>query len=154
MNPCQKANYTVPDFIPDAQRLSEIFANALAPTFFLGAVAAFVSLMNSRLLVVVERLRTLNAISEEDHARLQLKVDLERLRHRARFLVSGILAALRGGLCATVLLAVMFITGFMGLRHAYGAGLLFIIATFFLGFALFRFAQEARIGLSDHDEYH
>jgi hypothetical protein len=139
--------------IPNAQRLSEIFSNALAPTFFLGAVAAFVSLMSSRLSAVIERVRTLNAITDEDQARVHLKVDLERLRRRARLLNSGILAALRGGVCATVLLAIMFITGFVGLKHAYGAGLLFIIATGFLGFALVRFAQEARISLAEHDEY-
>ncbi len=139
--------------IPDPQRLSQIFSNALAPTFFLGAVAAFVSLMSSRLSAVIERVRTLNAITDEDQARVHLKVDLERLRRRARLLNSGILAALRGGVCATLLLAIMFITGFVGLKHAYGAGLLFIIATGFLGFALVRFAQEARISLAEHDEY-
>ena len=144
----------MPNFIPDAQRLSEIFSNAIAPTFFVGAVAAFVSLMTSRLSTVIERIRTLNAIADEDQARAPLKVDLERLRRRARFLNSGILAALRGGVCATLLLAIMFITGFLGLKHAYGAGLLFIIATGFLGFALIRFAQEARISLNKHDEYH
>ena len=136
----------MPSFIPDAQRLSEIFSNAIAPTFFLGAVAAFVSLMTARLSTVIESIRTLNAIAAEDHAQARLKVDLERLR-RARFLNSGILAALRGGVCATLLLAIMFIIGFLGLRHAYGAGWLFIIATAFLGFALIRFAQEARISL-------
>ena len=100
--------------IPNAQRLSEIFSNALAPTFFLGAVAAFVSLMSSRLSAVIERVRTLNAIADEDQARAHLKVDLARLRRRARLLNSGILAALRGGVCATLLLAIMFITGFLG----------------------------------------
>jgi hypothetical protein len=139
--------------IPDAQRLSEIFSNAIAPTFFLGAVAAFVSLMASRLSNVIERVRTLNAIGDEDHERARLKVDLERLRRRARFLNSGILAALRGGVCATLLLAIMFITGFLGLKHAYGGALLFIIATVFLGFALIRFSQEARISLREYDEY-
>jgi len=141
------------NLIPDPQRLSQIFSNALAPTFFLGAVAAFVSLMSSRLSAVIERVRTLNAITDEDQARVHLKVDLERLRRRARLLNSGILAALRGGVCATLLLAIMFVTGFVGLKHAYGAGLLFIIATGFLGFALVRFAQEARISLAEHDEY-
>jgi hypothetical protein len=141
------------NLIPDPQRLSQIFSNALAPTFFLGAVAAFVSLMSSRLSAVIERVRTLNAITDEDQARVHLKVDLERLRRRARLLNSGVLAALRGGVCATLLLAIMFVTGFVGLKHAYGAGLLFIIATGFLGFALVRFAQEARISLAEHDEY-
>ena len=41
----------------------------------------------------------------------------------------------------------MFIIGFLGLRHAYGAGWLFIIATAFLGFALIRFAKK-RVSVS------
>ncbi len=143
----------MPDFIPDAQRLHDIFSHAIAPTFFIGAVAAIVSLMTSRLSNVVERIRTLNAIPDDDQTRARLKVDVERLRRRARFLNSGILSALLGGVCATILLAIMFATGFLGLKHAYGAALLFIIATGFLGFALIRFAQEAHISLAEHDEY-
>lgn len=141
------------DFIPAPQHLAQIFSNAMAPTFFLGAVAAFVTLMNSRLLAVVERIRTLNNISDEDLTRAHLKVDIERLRRRSRYLISGIHATLGGGICATLLLAIMFTTGFLGLKHVYGAGLLFIMATTFLGFALIRFGQEARISLSEYDEY-
>ena len=139
--------------MPDAQRLSQIFSNAIAPTFFLGAVAAFVSLMSSKLSDVMQRARTLNAIAEEDQARVHLKVDLERSKRRAYLLNSGILAALRGGVCATLLIALMFITGFLRLKYAYGAGTLFVIAIGFLGFALVRFAQEARTSLAEHDQY-
>jgi hypothetical protein len=141
------------DLIPDAKQLSEIFAQAIAPTFFLGAIAAFVSLMASRLSAVVERVRTLNAIGDDDHARAHLKGDLERLKRRARYLNSGIVACLHGGLCATLLLAILFISALFSLKHAYGAPLFFVLATCFLGFALFRFAQEARIGLTVADEY-
>jgi hypothetical protein len=141
------------NFIPDAERLSQIFAQAIAPTFFLGAVAAFVSLMASRLSAVIARVQTLNAIADDDHPRVPLKADVERLRRRARLLNSGILASLRGGLCATLLLAILFVSEFFGLKYAYGAGLLFVISTFLLGFALFRFAQEARISLTEADEY-
>ena len=141
------------DFIPDTQQLAQIFSNAMAPTFFLGAVAAFVSLMNSRLSKVIERIQTLNEILDEDQTRAHLKVDIERLRRRTRYLVSGIQLALAGGVCATLLLAIMFTSGFMGMKHVYGAGLLFIIATAFLGFSLIRFGQEAHISISEHDEY-
>jgi hypothetical protein len=133
------------NFIPDAQQLAQIFSNAIAPTFFLGAVAAFITLMNSRLAAVIGRIQALNEISPEDNVRVRLKADIDRLRRRARYLISGI--------CATILLAIMFITGFLGLKHAYGAGLLFIIATAFLGMALIRFAQEAHISLSEYDEF-
>lgn len=141
------------DFVPDAKQLSEIFSHAIAPTFFLGAIAGFVSLMASRLSAVLQRIQTLNAIAEDDPTRAHLKRDIERLKRRARYLNSGILSALYGGLCATVLLAILFIAAFFNLKHAYGAPLLFVISTFFLGFALLRFAQEARIGLSQADEH-
>lgn len=143
----------MPDFIPDMERLSQIFSQAIAPTFFLGAVAAFVSLMASRLSAVMVRVQTLNAITDDDQPRVRLKADVARLRRRARLLNSGILAALRGGLCATLLLAILFASEFLGLKYAYGAGLLFMLSTFLLGFALFRFAQEARISLAEADEY-
>jgi hypothetical protein len=141
------------DFVPDVERLSQIFSQAIAPTFFLGAVAAFISLMASRLSAVMARVQTLNAITDDDEPRIPLRADVERLRRRASLLNSGILASLRGGICATLLLAILFVTEFFGLRYAYGAGLLFVTATFFLGFSLFRFAQEARISLNEADEY-
>ena len=138
---------------PDATKLSEIFSHAIAPTFFLGAIAGFISLMASRLSAVMQRVQTLNAIAENDPARAHLKGDLARLKRRARYLNGGILASLYGGLCATLLLAVLFVAAFFGLKHAYGAPLLFVFATVFLGFGLFRFAQEARISLTEADEY-
>lgn len=141
------------DLIPDTQQLSAIFAQAIAPTFFLGAVAAFISLMNLRLSAVLQRMQYLNSIAEDDPARAHLKSDLERLRRRAHFLKSGILAALNSGLCATVLLGLLFTVAFLKLNHAYGAAVLFVFATFFLGFAMLRFAQEARISLADADEH-
>lgn len=141
------------EFVPDIQRLTSIFSQATAPTFFLGSVAAFVSLMSSRLSTVVARIRALNAIPYDDPARAHLKGDLDRLRRRAKLLSSGILASLISGVCATLLLAILFIAEFAGFKYAYGAGLLFIIATIALGFGLLRFVQEALDGLAEADEY-
>lgn len=109
--------------------------------------------MTSRLSAVIERIRVLNAISEDDQKRAHLRGDMERLRRRAYLLNNGILSSLRGGLCATLLLANIFVTEFVGFKYAYGAGLLFVVATFFLGVGLFRFAQEARIAVSAADEH-
>jgi hypothetical protein len=141
------------DFFPDVALLTQMFEQAIAPTFFLGAIAAFVSLMTSRLSSVMVRMRTLNAIPQNDPARAHLKADIDRLRRRARFLNSGIRAALAGGICATFILAIIFITAFLRLRYAIGAPLLFVIATSLLGFALLRFLQEASLGLDPADEY-
>jgi len=141
------------EFIPDIQRLTQIFAQATAPTFFLGAVAAFVALMSSRLSTVIARIRFLNGIAGDDAARAPLKADVNRLRRRSRLLSSGISASIISGICATVLLAIVFASEFLGLKYAYGAGVLFILATVFLGNGLLRFAREARIELSEADEY-
>jgi hypothetical protein len=143
----------VPHFMPDADRLARIFASATSPTFFLGAVAAFATLMTSRMSSTMERVRTLNAIKEDDQDRAHLKSDLNRLLRRAALLKSGIFASLVAGVCATVLLAVLFATEFFGLTYAYGAGILFTIATIFLGVALVRFAQEVSISLDEPDKY-
>jgi hypothetical protein len=141
------------DFVPDVQRLTMIFSQATAPTFFLGAVAAFVSLMSSRLSANVARIRALNAIPDCDAERAHLKRDLSRLRRRATLLNNGIVFALIAGIFSTTLLAVLFIAEFFGLKYAYGAGLLFILSTVCLGVGLVRFAQEARLGLSEADEF-
>jgi hypothetical protein len=143
----------VPHFMPDADRLARIFSSATSPTFFLGAVAAFASLMTSRMSSTMERVRTLNAIKEDDEDRAHLKADLHRLMRRAALLKSGIFASLVAGVCATVLLAVLFAAEFFGLTYAYGAGMLFTIATIFLGIALVRFAQEVSISLDEPDKY-
>ena len=143
----------MPHFVPDAERLARIFGTATAPTFFLGAVAAFASLMTMRMSAAMERVRELNAIEEGDEKRAHLRRDLKRLLRRAELLKSGIFSSLVAGVCATLLLAILFGTEFFGLTYAYGAGLLFIIATFFLGVALVRFAQEVSISLDEPDRY-
>ncbi len=143
----------VPEFVPDAERLAQIFSTATAPTFFLGAVAAFASLMTSRMSSAMDRVRTLNAIKEDDDDRAHLKADLDRLMRRAHLLKGGIFAALTSGVCATILLAIIFATEFLGLKYAYGAGILFLVATIFLGLALVRFAREVAISLDELDKY-
>ena len=141
------------DFIPNAERLARIFASATAPTFFLGSVAAFAALMTSRINDILGRIRTLNAIGDDETDRVHLKADLTRLARRANLLKSGLQAVLIAGVFATLLLAILFIAEFMGLKYAYGAGFLFTIATILLGFALIRFAQEAHISLEEADKF-
>lgn len=142
-----------PKIVPDAEHLAHIFSTATAPTFFLGSVAAFASLMTNRMNIAVQRIQTLNSIADDDPDRAHLKSDLRRLVRRAELLKSGIFASLVAGVCATILLADLFMTEFLGLQYAYGAALLFLVSTFFLGVGLVRFAQEVRISLVDADKF-
>ena len=139
----------MPEFVPNAQRLAGIFHTATAPTFFLGAVAGFASLMTSRMSAAMDRVRTLNAIREDDLDRAHLRDDLDRLLRRAELLKAGIFSALVAGVFATLLLGVLFITEFMGLAYAYGAGALFISETIVVGGALIKFAREVNISLEE-----
>jgi hypothetical protein len=141
------------DFLPDIGRLNQDFAQATAPTFFLGATAAFVSLMSSRLNDVSARLRALGLSETNDQASNErLKMDARYLRRRARLLSRGIYASIFAALCATVLLAILFTSALLDLQHAFFAPTLFILATIALGFGLVRFIQEARLGILEADQ--
>jgi hypothetical protein len=131
------------ELVPELDKLTQIFSNAIAPSFFLGAVAAFVSLMMSRLAAVNAQIKAAGAPPDRDGAAAASSKSLGALTRRARLLSDGIILSLGGGMCATLLLAILFASQFFGLHHAYGAAVLFIAATLLLGVALFRFAQEA-----------
>jgi Protein of unknown function (DUF2721) len=129
------------ELVPDIDRLTQIFSNAVAPSFFLGAIAAFVSLMMSRLTTVNARIKATRELRNQDRAAVGSGSPLGRLARRSRLLNDGILLSLGGGVCATLLLAALFASQFFGLKHVYGAGVLFFAATILLGVALFRFAR-------------
>ena len=139
--------------VPELEKLTHIFSQATAPTFFLGSVAAFASLMSTRMAIVVGRIRQLNAIPHDDPQRVHLKADVDRLKRRAKLLAQGMRDSLIAGICATVLLAVIFVSDFIGLSHAYGAGMLFLLATMALGKGLIAFVRECGIQLAEADEY-
>jgi hypothetical protein len=140
------------ELVPDIDRLTQIFSNAVAPSFFLGAIAAFVSLMMSRLATVNARIKATRELPNQDRTAVGGGNVLGPLSRRARLLNDGILLSLGGGVCATLLLAALFASQFFGLRHVYGAGVLFFAATILLGVALFRFAQEVWLARSELEE--
>ena len=68
---------------PSVTQLSQVIAQAIAPAFLLGALAAFISVLTLRMNRVVDRSQMLNAIDEADKARARLRADLPRMRQRA-----------------------------------------------------------------------
>jgi Protein of unknown function (DUF2721) len=75
--------------IPDADQISKVMSQATGPAFVLGAVAAFIAVLLSRMTVVIDRIRSLNEIADSDTARARLKSDIPRLRQRAKLLNSA-----------------------------------------------------------------
>ena len=141
------------DFVPDAGQLSHVMSQSTAPAFVLGAVAAFIAILLSRMTNVIDRIRSLNEIAADDAVRARLKSDIPRLRKRVRLLNSATYLALVSGMCTSLLMVVGFASAFFGFRHEYGAGLLFALAVGLLGGSIFRFGQEVKMGLSEADHY-
>jgi hypothetical protein len=94
-------------------------------------------------------LRSLHEIA--DDARAHLKADIPRLRQRAELSNSAIYLARLSRIRTALLIVVGFASAFFGLRHEFGAGLLFVLALVLLGGAIFRFGQEVRLGFSEAD---
>jgi hypothetical protein len=142
----------IPD-TPSVSQLSQVIAQAIAPAFILGALAAFISLLILRMNRVVDRSQTLNAIGGDDPARVHLKTDLPRLKRRAALLNRAILYASISAIFATLVVMVAFVSAFFGIRHERGIAVLFIVTLGFLAASLINIARETRIALHEFDYY-
>jgi hypothetical protein len=141
------------DELGSASHLSQVLAHVIAPSFLLGAVASFVSLLFSRMTNILDRLRSLNAIPDDGHPHSRLKIDIPRLQRRARLMNRAIFLAVCSGIVTAVLIVLAFATAYLGFQHIWGAAILFMISLALLGAALVVFATEVRIALTDNDHY-
>ena len=124
-----------------------------APSFLLGAVAAFISVLIARMNRIIDRSQALNAISDDDVSRASLKADIPRLKRRAMILNRAILYATVSGIVTSLLVIVAFVCAFFNLQHEYGVAVLFVVALGFFTMALIELAREGRIALSEMDHY-
>jgi hypothetical protein len=138
---------------PSVSQLSQVISQAVAPAFILGALAAFISVLVSRLNRVVDRSQALNAIGGDDPAKVHLKSDLPRLKRRAALLNNAILFSSISAIFATLLVIVAFVIAFFGIQHERGVAVLFIVTLGLFAAALINLARETRIALHEFDYY-
>ena len=131
--------------------LSLVIQQAVAPSFLLGAVVGFISVLFARMNTVVERIRSLNALPDDDPVRSGLKADIPRLRRRVGLLHWSILAAICAGASATILIVTAFAFALLGLQHIWISAALFIISLTFLGVSLGVLAADVVIALNDNE---
>jgi hypothetical protein len=136
-----------------ADHLAQILSHVIAPSFLLGAVAGFVSILFTRMTHILDRLRDLNAIPDEGHVRSPLKADIPRLERRARLMNRAMFLTVCSGIVATLLIVLAFASAYLGIEHIWGAALLFMISLILLGAALVVFAIEITIALTDYDHH-
>jgi cytochrome c biogenesis protein CcdA len=138
---------------PTVTHLSQVIAQAVAPAFILGALAALISVLIARQNRIVDRSQALNAIADDDPVRAHLKGDLPRLKRRAMLLNNAVLYASISAIFVTLLVIVAFVSAFFEFEHERGVAVFFIVTLGFFAAALVNLARETRIALHEFD-YH
>ena len=139
-------------FFPSIEQLSQIISQVVAPAFLLGAVASFVSILASRMNGVIERMRYINDLPPEGHAKSRLKADLPRLRKRVLLLQRSLLYAIASGVVGALLIVVAFGAALLHREHLWGTALLFTLSMILLCVSLALLAAEVSMGLNEFDQ--
>lgn len=136
---------------PSIDQLARIIGNVAAPAFLLGAVAAFISVLMSRINRVIDRAQFIHSIPENDSSRSFLKKDLPRLRRRAALLNRSLFCSIMSAILTALIIIVAFVSAIFHFAHEYGVALLFMAALLAFCASLVDLARETRIALHDND---
>lgn len=138
---------------PSVEQLSSIIGSVAAPAFLLGAVAAFISVLISRMNRVIDRSQFLHGLVDGDGTKAYLKADIPRLKHRAALLNKAIFYSTVAAIITASLIIVAFACAMLHLAHEYGVAILFVAALIFFVLSLVNLARETRIALRDFDHH-
>jgi hypothetical protein len=87
---------------PSVGQLSQVISQAAAPAFLLGAVAAFIAVLISRLNRIIDRTILLNGIADDNTVKSRLKADLPRLMRRAAMMNRALFWAVISSISVTL----------------------------------------------------
>lgn len=138
---------------PSIEQLSQIIGSVAAPAFLLGAVAAFVSILISRMNCVLDRSQFLHGIVDGDAAKSYLKADIPRLKLRAELLNKSVFYSTVCAIVTALLIVVAFVSAFLRVAHEVGVAVLFVVALGFFIMALVNLARETRVALHEFDHH-
>jgi hypothetical protein len=138
---------------PSIDQLARIIANVAAPAFLLGAVAAFISVLMSRINRVIDRAQFIHGIPDNGSSKSFLKTDLPRLKRRATLLNRALFCAILSAILTALIIIVAFISAMFNVAHEYGVAVLFICSLVLFCLSLIDLARETRIALHDNDLY-
>jgi Protein of unknown function (DUF2721) len=120
---------------PSVEQLSRIIGSVAAPAFLLGAVAAFISVLISRMNRVLDRSQFLHGIIDDD-TKAYLKNDIPRLKLRAALLNQAVFYSTVCAIVTSLLIIVAFVSALLHLAHEYGVAILFVAALIFFVLSL------------------
>jgi hypothetical protein len=131
---------------PTITQLATVISQATAPAFLLGALAAFIAILISRLNRIIDR-----GVSSEANVN-DLK-DKLRLKARAELISRAIMWAVASSIATALLLIVAFGIAFFNLPHEYGVGLLFVVALGAFTLSLINLAREVQLAVMDFEHF-
>lgn len=126
-------------------QLSEVISSATAPSFMLGAVAGFLSIIVSRAerITAAWHLATTGQRGPDE----VFPVPVEVLERRMGILHGAIYFAVLSALATAALLVLAFFLALIRVRHEPGAIILFMLALFLLMASLVQLTRDVRIAM-------
>jgi hypothetical protein len=128
--------------------LSQVISQSVAPSFLLGSVVGFISVVFARMNGVLDRIRMANAVADDDTARATFRADIPRLRRRLRLPQWSAIAAICSGASVTILIVTAFAFAMMGLQHVWGSAVLFIVSLGFVCVSLAILATDLVVAMN------
>lgn len=124
---------------PSISQLSTVIAQATAPAFLLGSLAAFIAILIGRL----------NRIVDQSNVGKNSESHMPRLKLRATLINRALLLAVTSSIATAFLLILAFCIAFYELPHEYGVAILFVVALLAFTGSLIELAREVHIAVMD-----
>lgn len=133
--------------------VSHVIALATAPAFLLGGIVGFLAVLLGRMAHIVDRLRFLDDIDDQDQRRARLKADMPVLRRRATLVHLSISLSVLSGIETALLVVIAFVGALLDLQLEIPIAALFVLSLLTFVAALCLMVQEAVIALSEFKQY-
>jgi hypothetical protein len=133
--------------------ISHVIALATAPAFLLGGIVGFLSVLAARMERVVERVRTLHDIDEQDERRARLKSDIPRLRRRAGLIHLSMSLSILSAVVTGLLVVIAFAGALFSFESEILIASFFVLSLLAFVAALCLFVHEAIIALGEFQQY-
>src|SRR4028118_1452302 len=108
--------------------IAHVIALATAPAFLLGGIVAFLSLLTGRMARIVDRVRALDEIDDQDQRRARLKADMPRLRRRATLIHFSMSLSILSAVVIALLVVIAFLGALVGFESEILIATLFVLS--------------------------
>jgi uncharacterized membrane protein YhaH (DUF805 family) len=133
--------------------IAHVIALATAPAFLLGAIVSFLSLLLTRMSRVMDRVRVLHEIDDQDQRRARLKGDMPLLRQRAKLVHYAMSLSAMSAVVTAMLVVVAFVGALVNFESETLIATLFVLSLLAFVVALCLFVHEAMLAQSEFQHY-